>query len=297
MKLATVEWRTYRINGKELPMSRYLLDKVVLVTGAGGGFGRIISQKCAAGGARVVGVDVNADGLKETIESIETAGGTAIGQVADVISMDEMVSASKAAVETYGAVDVLVNNAGTMPLAFFSDHEAAWQKWHRAIDINIKGVVNGISAVYDQMIEQGRGQVVNIGSIYGNAGTQGSGVYSGTKAAVELVSESLRTEAKGAIKVTTVKPTGVFATNLLSGVVNMDAAIGMVGHRAGHYGERLAEFEAGTLPPEYSDSESIKYWMLAPEELAGAVVHVIDQPWGVSLSDVTVRASGDDFII
>lgn len=169
-------------------MSQYLQDKVTIVTGAGSGFGRIISQKCAAGGARMVGVDIDEDGLKETVASIETAGGTAVGQKADVSSSDDMEAAAKLAIDNYGTIDVIVNNAGIMPLAFFSDHAAALKKWHLAIDVNIKGVVNGIAAVYDTMMSQGRGQVVNIASIYGNAGTQGSGVYSATKAAVEILS-------------------------------------------------------------------------------------------------------------
>ena len=70
-----------------------------------------------------------------------------------------------------------------------------------------------------------------------------------------------------------------------------------MGQRSAQYAERSAEFDAGTIAPEYLDSDSIKYWMLSPEELSTAVVHVIDQPWGISLSDVTIRASGDDFII
>lgn len=278
-------------------MSRHLQDKVILVTGAGSGFGRIIAQRTAAGGARVVGIDVDDGALKDTVESIEAMGHTATGHVADVADLESMAAGARKAVEAYGGIDVIVNNAGIMPLAFYSDHQAAWRKWHQAIDVNIKGVLNGICAVYDQMIEQGRGQVVNIASIYANAGVEGSGVYSATKAAVETLSESLRTEAKGAIKVTTVKPTGVFATNLLSGVVNMDATIGIVGQRAAHFGERLAEYQSGSLAAEYTDNDSIKYWILSPDELADAVVHVIDQPWGVSISDVTIRASGDDFVI
>jgi len=75
--------------------------------------------------------------------------------------MAQVQAAGQDAVDIYGRIDVIVNNAGVMPLAFFADHERAWQKWHNAIDINIKGVVNGISAVYDTMIKQRRGQVVS----------------------------------------------------------------------------------------------------------------------------------------
>jgi NADP-dependent 3-hydroxy acid dehydrogenase YdfG len=245
-------------------MSQYLKDKVIIVTGAGSGFGKLISEKCAAGGAKVVGVDINADSLNEVIDGLRAAGFEGTAHVADVTDMAQVKAAAQHALDTFGAIDVLVNNAGVMPLAYFADHERAWEKWHKAIDINIKGVVNGISAVYNQMIEQGRGQVVNISSIYGNGGIEGSGVYSATKAAVTAISDSLRVEAQGKIKVTTIKPTGVLGTNLLR--------------------------------PEQMDVDSVEYWLITPDDLANAVVHVIDQPWGINLSDVTVRASGENYV-
>jgi NADP-dependent 3-hydroxy acid dehydrogenase YdfG len=277
-------------------MSQYLAGKVVIVTGAGSGFGALIAQKCAAGGARVVGVDVHAENLEAVVSGIREAGGEAIAQLADVTDLDQLKAAAHQAVDTFGAIDVLVNNAGIMPLAYFADHEKAWQRWHQAIDINIKGVVNGIAAVYDQMIAQGRGQVVNISSIYGNGGIEGAGVYSATKAAVTVLSDALRVETQGRIKVTTVKPTGVFGTNLASGIVNQTAIMALAGQKGPQFAENLANFMSGTLRPEQTDVDSVQYWLITPEDLADAVVHVIDQPWGISLSDVTVRASGENYI-
>ncbi|AEF35621.1 MULTISPECIES: SDR family oxidoreductase [Mycobacteriaceae] len=277
-------------------MSQHLQDKVVVVTGAGGGFGKLIAEKCAAGGARVVGVDIGAENLAAVFDGIRAAGLSGTHHIADVTDMGQMKAAVEHAVATFGAVDVIVNNAGVMPLAYFADHDKAWQQWHRAIDINIKGVVNGISAVYDQMIAQGRGHVVNISSIYGNAGVAGSGVYSATKAAVTVLSDSLRSEAKGKIKVTTVKPTGVLGTNLGSGVVNGAAIMGIVGSRAENYMQSMTAFANGTLAAEQTDVDSVKYWLITPDDLAAAVVAVIDQPWGISISDITVRASGEDYI-
>ena len=277
-------------------MSQYLQDKVILITGAGGGFGQLIAEKVAAQGAKVVGVDINEAGLKAVFEGIAAAGFTGTYKVADVTDMDQVVAAAQHGIAEFGALDVLVNNAGVMPLAYFADHERAWQKWHKAIDINIKGVVNGISAVYDQMIEQGRGQVVNISSIFGNAGVDGSGVYSATKAAVTTISDSLRIEAKGKIKVTTVKPTGVTGTNLASWIVNEKAILGLTGQRAGIYMENIGHLTEGTMRPEQKDVDSIEYWLIKPDDLADAVVHVIDQPWGISISDITVRASGEDYL-
>lgn len=277
-------------------MSQYLKDKVVIVTGAGSGFGKLISEKCAAGGAKVVGVDVNGESLNEVFEGIGAAGLEGTAHIADVTDMAQVKAAARHAVETFGAIDVLVNNAGVMPLAYFADHERAWERWHKAIDINIKGVVNGISAVYDQMIQQGRGQVVNISSIYGNGGIEGSGVYSATKAAVTALSDSLRVEAQGKIKVTTIKPTGVFGTNLASWVVNETAIMGLVGQKGLKFIENMGNLQNGSLRPEQMDVDSVEYWLITPDDLANAVVHVIDQPWGVNLSDVTVRASGENYV-
>jgi NADP-dependent 3-hydroxy acid dehydrogenase YdfG len=277
-------------------MSQYLKDKVIIVTGAASGFGKLISEKCAAGGAKILGVDVSAEGLNEVFEGIRAAGFEGTPHVADVTDMAEVQAAGKHAADAYGRIDVIVNNAGVMPLAFFADHERAWQKWHKAIDINIKGVVNGISAVYDTMIKQGRGQVVNISSIYGNAGTEGSGVYSATKAAVDVLSDSLRVEAQGKIKVTTVKPTGVLGTNLAGGVVNEAAVIGIVGQKGAQFLENAGNLQTGALRPEQMDVDSVEYWLITPDDLANAVVHVIDQPWGINISDVTVRASGENYV-
>jgi NADP-dependent 3-hydroxy acid dehydrogenase YdfG len=267
------------------------------VTGAASGFGKLISEKCAAGGAKVVGVDVSAEALNEVFEGIRAAGNEGTAHVADVTDMAQVQAAGQHAVDTYGRIDVIVNNAGVMPLAFFADHERAWEKWHKAIDINIKGVVNGISAVYDTMIEQGQGHVVNISSIYGNAGTEGSGVYSATKAAVDVLSESLRVEAQGKIKVTNVKPTGVLGTNLAGGVVNEAAIIGITGQKGAQFFENGANALTGALRPEQTDVDSVQYWLITPDDLANAVVHVIDQPWGISISDVTVRATGENYVI
>ena len=200
------------------------------------------------------------------------------------------------AVSVHGRVDVLVNNAGTMPLAFFADHAAAREAWDRCIDINFQGVLNGITAVHDQMIEQGRGQIVNISSIYGNVATVGAAVYTATKAAVNILSDTLRAESQGRIKVTNVKPTGVPGTGLGGGMVNGAGITGILGQNFGEYVETITAAMTGELPASKLDPDSIEYWAITPAELAEAVVHAIDQPWGISISDITVRASGDRFL-
>ena len=271
--------------------------KVILITGAGGGFGRILAEMTAAMGARVVATDVDGVAASATADAIVAAGGEAIGLAVDVTRRAELVDAVGRAVERWGSVDVLVNNAGVMPLAFFSDHAAASDAWDRAIDINIKGVVNGISAVHDQMISQGRGHVVNLSSIYGNDGTAGSGVYSATKAAVRVLSESLRVESQGKIKVTVVRPTGVMGTGLGAGVINQGAIVGIVGQNTERFGERVQRLVSGAgLHPEETDVDDVRYWAITPEDLVRQLVYVIDQPWGVTINDITVRATGEDYV-
>lgn len=275
----------------------HLAGRTVVVTGAGSGFGKLIVEMAAARGARVVAGDIDAGAAGAVAESLRRSGHEVEAVGADVRDLRQMQALVARAVERFGAVDVMVNNAGVMPLAFFADHDAAWEAWDRCIDINLKGVLNGICAVHDQMIEQGRGHVVNISSIYANAGTAGSGVYSATKAAVAVLSDSLRVESQGKIKVTVVRPTGVLGTGLSGSVVNPAAIVGIVGPREERYMQRLVSLLGGELPAPETDIDDPAYWAITPEVIAAEVVHVVDQPWGVTISDVTVRATGEDYVI
>jgi NADP-dependent 3-hydroxy acid dehydrogenase YdfG len=280
-------------------MTDHVKGKVVVVTGAASGFGRLVAQMVAARGAKVVAADVDADGLAATADSIVAAGGEVVHRRTDVTDRADMFGLAAFAVESFGAIDVMVNNAGIMPLAFYADHARAADAWDLCIDVNLRGVLNGIMAVHDQMIGQGRGQVVNISSIYGNTPLAGSAVYTATKAAVNVLSETLRIESQGKIKVTVVKPTGVPGTNLAASMVNGDAMIGILGQNAASFGEKAAvAWGPGETPEKaaMNDPEDIRYWAIAPEELAAQVVYVIDQPWGISISDITVRASGDLYL-
>ena len=191
----------------------------------------------------------------------------------------------------------MVNNAGVMPLAFYADHAQALPAWERCIDINVKGVLYGIVAVHDQMIRQGSGHVVNLSSIYGNFPVAGAAVYGASKAAVNFLSEALRVESQGKIKVTNVRPTGVPGTNLSSAIVNPQAIVGILGQNAATYLQQMGAAQAGELPPEKSSAENIEYLALAPELLAEQIVYAINQPLGVSIADITVRVSGDGYIL
>jgi len=278
-------------------MSNYVADKVIVITGAGSGFGRLVAQKAAALGGKIVCSDINAAALEDTLASVSSVGGDAIAHVADVTDLAQMQALAAAALKAYERIDVMVNNAGIMPLAFYSDHANAQSAWTRCIDINIKGVLHGIVSVYDQMIQQGRGHIINLSSIYGNFPVAGAGVYGASKAAVNFLSESLRMESQGKIKVTIVKPTGVPGTALGQGIVNPEAIVGILGANMPTYGQMMQAHQAGELPAEHTDPEHIEYYALEPEHLAEQIVYAINQPWGVSIGDITVRASGDGYIL
>lgn len=278
-------------------MADHIAGKSIVITGAAGGFGRLVAQKTAARGARVTAADVNQAELDATVASITDTGGEAQGVRADVTRLDEMRALAARAVERFGAIDVMVNNAGTMPLAFYADHAQAAEAWDRCIDVNFKGVLHGIMAVHDQMQTQGRGHVINLSSIYGNHPVAGAAVYGATKAAVNVLSDALRQESQGRIKVTTIRPTGVPGTGLGDGVINPAALGGILGANATSFMEKMGAMLSEQLPEDLAEAESIRYFALAPELLADQIVFAIDQPWGVSISDLTVRASGEDYVL
>lgn len=278
-------------------MPNHVEGKVIIITGAAGGFGRLVAQKTSGLGAKVVAADLNEVELKATVESISAAGGAAEAVTADVTDRAQMAKLAERAVECFGAIDVIVNNAGVMPLAFYADHAEAADAWDRCIDINLKGVLHGISAVHDTMIAQGRGHVVNISSIYGNYPVAGAAVYGATKAAVNVLSEALRQESLGRIKVTTIRPTGVPTTGLGAGVINGKAVGGILGANEASFMETMGKLFSENPPAELTDPERMSYFALSPEILADQIVFAINQPWGVSISDLTVRASGDQYLI
>ncbi len=276
-------------------MENYLSGKSIIVTGAASGFGRLVSQKASQMGAFLTCVDVNEDGLNESVESIKEGHGLSV--IADVTKMSDMANVAKKAIETYGKIDVILNNAGIMPLAFYADHAEALDKWHQCLDINIKGVLNGIACVYDHMIERGAGHVINMSSIFGNYPVAGSNVYGATKVAVDYLSESLRVEAHGKIKVTVIKPTGVLSTGLVNSIVNPAASQGIVGHMGESQGLLMEQLATGQLDQNYTNPNKSEYINLDPKYVADQIINAMNLPQGVSLGTVTIRATGDKYIL
>lgn len=276
-------------------MKNYIKGKTIIVTGAGSGFGRLVSQKAASMGANVTCLDINDTALSETVVNIPQAQQLVIK--ADVTSPSQMVEAASKTLGKFGQIDVILNNAGIMPLAFFADHAKALDKWHQCLDVNIKGVVNGIACVYDHMMERGEGHVINMSSIFGNYPVAGSNVYGATKVAVDYLSESLRVEAHGKIKVTIIKPTGVLTTGLADSIVNPEAAIGVIGHNMKSHGEKMEAYRAGQVDTAFTNPENSQYFNLDPSYVADQIIYAMNLPQGVSLGSLTIRATGDAYIL
>lgn len=272
----------------------YIKEKVIIITGAGSGFGKLTAEKASEMGAKIVCADINQENLESVVQTICDRGFEAKKIVTDVSKKEEVDAMATFAKDAYGCIDVLINSAGTMPLSYYSDHATAWEAWDKCIDINLKGTLYGISAVYDQMMKQGRGHIINMSSIYDNAPVMGSAVYQATKIGVRYLSEVLRQESQGTIKVTTIKPTGVLSTGLVGTIINKEASKGIYGAKYSDGLQRATKLmNDEELPSEYFDVNSPQYWRLHAEAIAENIIYCINQPWGVSIGDITVRATGE----
>lgn len=268
----------------------YVKDKVIVITGASSGFGKETAKKAAELGGKVVLAARREHLLREIVQEIRENGGEASYIATDVRVREQVERMIRFAVDTYGAVDVLINDAGTMPLAWFSEHEQAMAAWEQSIATAINGTLYGISAVYDQMIKQGHGHIVNISSIFGNTACAGGGVYNVTKAAVRMLGDSLRIEARGKIKVTNIKPPSVAATGLVATEVDYNAGLN------GVYSKIINAFtQLGT--PGLDDPESMKCFDFGPSIMADNIIYAINQPWGVDISELTMRATNETMFV
>ncbi len=184
-------------------MSMSAESKTVLITGASSGIGEATARRLAGLGHRVLLGARRTGRLAALAAELRAAGAAVAFRELDVTSLDSVHAFAAAGLEEYGRVDVLVNNAGVMPLSPIEDLRIA--EWEQMIDVNLRGVLYGIAAVLPQMRRQAGGHIVNVSSVSGHRVDPTAAVYSATKFAVAAVSEGLRQESRD-IRVTVVSP-------------------------------------------------------------------------------------------
>lgn len=238
-------------------------EKVVVVTGASSGIGEATARLLAKRGAHVVVGARRTDRLEKLVAEIEAEGGSAKFQTLDVTQLESMQSIVAFAEKEFGRVDVIVNNAGLMPLSPLEALKI--DEWNRMIDVNIRGVLHGIAAGLPVMKKQGSGQFVNISSIAGHAVWPTCAVYSATKFAVAAISEGLRQESSD-IRVTVISP-GVTESELAETVTHEGT------------GEWLREFRKVSIPAE---------------AIARAIAFSIEQPDDVDVNEIIVRPTASN---
>jgi NADP-dependent 3-hydroxy acid dehydrogenase YdfG len=234
--------------------------KVVAITGATSGIGKATALRLAAGGARVVLAARSSGRLDALATRITNDGGEATYVETDVRRRHDVESLVGVAREKYGRLDVLVSNAGVMPISPLDDLRV--QDWEQMIDVNLKGVLYGIAAALPVFRTQDSGQFVNLASTAALLVLPSMSVYSGTKAAVRMISEGLRQEAGDHVRVTIITP-GITRTNFADAMTDPDLR---------------AQFEVRR------DAAGMR-----PDQVARAIEFAIAAPDDVDVSEVVVR--------
>ena len=203
-------------------MSHNIEGKVVVITGASSGLGEATARLLSAQGATVVLCARRADRLKALVDTLTAQGGKALALPTDVTQCAQVQCLVDAAVEQFGRVDVILNNAGLMPHSPLERLKIT--DWDRMIDVNIKGVLYGIAAALPHMQRQKSGHIINVSSVAGHKVRPGSAVYAATKHAVLALSEGLRQEVKPYNIRTTVLSPGAVQTELVDSITEPDIA-------------------------------------------------------------------------
>ena len=227
--------------------------KVVVITGASSGFGEVTARHLSEQGAPVVLGARRTQRIESIAEEINNNGGKALAVTTDVTERDQVKSLVEKAVQEFGRIDVMLNNAGLMPLAPLE--KLRIDEWDQMIDVNIKGVLYGVAAALPHMKEQKSGHIINVSSVAGHVVGPGSTVYSATKHAVRALSEGLRKEVKPYNLRTTIISPGAVDTELPSSVGDPDTAEGIQG------------FYDDMAIPADSFARTVEFVISQPEEM------------------------------
>jgi NADP-dependent 3-hydroxy acid dehydrogenase YdfG len=235
------------------------MSKVVLITGASSGIGEATARLLASNGAKVVLGARRTERLEKIVKEIRAAGGAAEFRKLDVATREEVNAFVEFAREKFGRVDVIFNNAGVMPVSPMN--ALKFEEWDRIIDVNIKGVLNGIAAVLPLMERQGSGHIINTASTGAHAVGGQFGVYCASKYAVRAITEGLRQEMN-TIRVTLISP-GVTESELGHDITVDDTATAV---------------------------RQLRSIALSPDAIARAVLYAISQPADVDVNEMIIRS-------
>lgn len=241
------------------PSTASVAGRVVLITGASSGIGEATARLLAESGAKVVLGARRTDRLQKIVTAIREIGGIAAYKSLDVVSREDVNAFVAFAQQTFGRVDVIFNNAGVMPVSPMNALKT--DEWDRIIDVNIKGVLNGIAAVLPIMEAQCSGHIINTASTAAHAVGAQFGVYCASKYAVRAITEGLRQEMD-TVRVTLITP-GVTESELGSDI---------------------------TVESTASAVKQLRGIALTPDAIARAVLYAISQPADVDVSEMIIRS-------
>jgi NADP-dependent 3-hydroxy acid dehydrogenase YdfG len=244
-----------------------LKNKVAIITGASSGIGYATSLTLSKAGIRVAVGARRTERLQELEKQIVENNGEILIQKTDVTRKSDCDSLVDTVVEKWGKVDVLINNAGLMPLSYFKSGKV--EEWEQMVDVNIKGVLYCTSAVVPYMIEKKSGQIINISSVAGRIVFAGGSVYCATKHAIAALSEGLRKELSPTynIRVTCIEP-GAVETELLESITD----------------ESMTGFIQATKNME----------TLRSDDIANAILYAVQAPRHVNVNEILIRPTAQE---
>ena len=246
-------------------MSKGIEGKVVLITGASTGIGAEVARLLAARGATVAVAARRADKLDAVVAEISKEGGAAKAYTLDVTDKHQVQAVVAAVVADFGKLDVLINNAGLMPIRPMS--EANTDEWDAMIDVNLKGTLYGIAAALPRFLAQSSGHIINLSSVAGvKVFAPGGTVYSGTKFAVSAITEGLRQEVGDKVRVTSIAP----------GAVDSD----LKHSTSGTATDTVLDFYKQAIPAA---------------SVARAIAFAIEQPDDVDINEIVIRPTHQVF--
>ena len=246
-------------------MNEGIENKVILITGGSTGLGAETARLLAARGAKVAVAARRKDRLDDVVAQIVAAGGEAKAYALDVAAKDQVEAVVAGVVADFGRLDVLINNAGLMPIRPMS--EVNTDEWDQMIDVNLKGVLYGIASALPRFLAQESGHIINLSSVAGiKVFAPGGTVYSGTKFAVRAISEGLRQEVGDKVRVTSIEP----------GAVESDLKFGTSGTAT----ETVLDFYKRAIPAS---------------SVARAIAFAIEQPANIDVNAVVLRPTSQQF--